>query len=121
MRIEGAVAGGSTPHHHHIYTTTAYSVVCSLPCAVSSEAVGILGKHMATTKPLVWLCDELVTAFAFLLIMRDIRKCKESPDRRRIHIFEFPFMWSIQGGSGASIYEFGDYTFRPRRMLSTWQ
>ena len=93
----------------------AYSVVCSLPCAVNRDAVGILGKHMATTKPLVWLCDEIVTAFTFLLTMWDICKCKESPDRRRSHIFEFSFMWSIQGGSGASMYEFGNYTFRPRR------
>ena len=93
----------------------AYSVVCSLPCAVNRDAVGILGKHMATTKPLVWLCDEIVTAFTFLLTMWDICKCKESPDRRRSHIFGFSFMWSIQGGSGASMHEFGDYTPRPRR------
>ena len=89
--------------------------MCSLPCAVNRDAVGILGKHMATTKPLVWLCDEIVTAFTFLLTMWDICKCKESPDRRRSHIFGFSFMWSIQGGSGASMHEFGDYTFRPRR------
>jgi hypothetical protein len=92
----------------------AYSVVRSLPCAVNRDTVDILGRHMATTKPLVWLCDEIVTAFTFLLKMWDICKCKESPDRRRSHIFEFSFMWGIQGGSGASVYEFGDYTFRPR-------
>ena len=47
--------------------------------------------------------------------MWDICKCKESPDRRRSHIFGFSFMWSIQGGSGASMHESGDYMFRPRR------
>jgi hypothetical protein len=38
----------------------AYSVVCSLPCAVNRDAVGILGKHMAATKPLVMKLSPLL-------------------------------------------------------------
>ena len=89
-----------------------YSTVASLRSGAARSKVLVLGMHMATTKPLVWLCDEIVIAFCFLM-MWDTCKCDEDSGRRRSHIFTYSFMWAILG-DGSSDDEFGDYLFRSR-------
>ena len=88
-------------------------VVVKSNCGTKGSVVNILGKHMRRLKDGVWLNDELINCFCYLLLVWDMCRCNSDGSRRRSHIFNSYFMWNILD-DGSSDEEFGSYRFRSK-------
>jgi hypothetical protein len=115
----GAVTAGSVvslqDHQRIVDSQNAPSHVAVVKsnCGVKGSVVNILGKHMWRLKDGVWLNDELVNCFCYLLLVWDMCRCSNDSSRRRSHIFNSYFMWNILD-DGSSDEEFGSYRFRSK-------